>query len=650
VTLPVPDLDDRTFQDLVDDAKRLVQRRCPEWTDHNVSDPGVTLIEAFAWMTDALLYRLNRVPDRLYVTFLDLIGVRLFPPAAARAPVTFWLSAPPEEVMTIPAETRVSTLRTDVDDAVVFSTVDDLAIIPCRSHRVATIAAGADEQRDMTDILDRSGGFPCFGTVPEAGEALVIGLSEAVPRCAVRLRFQCSIEGIGVDPTNPPLAWEAWDGEQWLECDVDSDGTGGLNRDGDVVLHVPASHAVAVIGRERGGWLRARVTELDESQRCYTASPMIHAIEAVTLGGTIDALHADTRAGEGVGVSEGVPAQRFRLARAPLLGGSESSVLECSSEDGWQEWTAVDDFALSGADDRHFVLDAAIGELVLGPAVRQADGTLRQYGAVPAKGAHLRMRTYRTGGGRAGNVARGAIRVLASSLPYVARVENRVPAQGGVDAEDIENAKLRGPLQLRTRNRAVTAEDFEALSREAAPELARVRCVAAGNGADAASAVVLVIPSVPDDRGRLRFEQLIPRESTLEAIVHRLDETRLIGTRVLVEPPLYRGVTVVASLVPRPRVNAGRLTVAALDALYAYLNPIRGGPDGAGWPFGRAVQMGEIFAVLQGLPGVESVEDVRLFGADPISGQRGPAVQRLDVEPHATVFSFEHQVRVAGSR
>ena len=62
MALPVPNLDDRRFQDLVDDAKRLVQQRCPEWTDHNVSDPGVTLIELFAWMTDQLVYRLNRVP------------------------------------------------------------------------------------------------------------------------------------------------------------------------------------------------------------------------------------------------------------------------------------------------------------------------------------------------------------------------------------------------------------------------------------------------------------------------------------------------------------------------------------------------------------------------------------------------------------
>src|SRR5437879_7260937 len=78
----------------------------PEWTDHNVSDPGVTLIEAFAQMVDQLIYRLNRVPDRHYIKFLDLLGVQLFPPTAATGTVTFWLAAPQPAAVVVRAETE----------------------------------------------------------------------------------------------------------------------------------------------------------------------------------------------------------------------------------------------------------------------------------------------------------------------------------------------------------------------------------------------------------------------------------------------------------------------------------------------------------------------------------------------------------------
>src|SRR5258708_12187847 len=93
--LETPKLDDRRFQDIVDEAKSRIPRYCPEWTDHNVSDPGVALIELFAWMTDLLLYRVNQVPDRMYVKFLELIGVPLEPPPAPRAPVPSSLPTPP---------------------------------------------------------------------------------------------------------------------------------------------------------------------------------------------------------------------------------------------------------------------------------------------------------------------------------------------------------------------------------------------------------------------------------------------------------------------------------------------------------------------------------------------------------------------------
>src|SRR5438477_10265974 len=113
MSLPAPLLDNRRFQDIVDEAKAAIPRYCPEWTDHNVSDPGVALIELFAWMTDMLLYRVNQVPDKMYTAFLELIGVRLDPPRAARAPVTFYLSAAQSGDVIIPEDTEVATIRTE---------------------------------------------------------------------------------------------------------------------------------------------------------------------------------------------------------------------------------------------------------------------------------------------------------------------------------------------------------------------------------------------------------------------------------------------------------------------------------------------------------------------------------------------------------
>src|SRR6188472_145099 len=137
MTLPAPQLDDRRFQDLVDEAKRRVQQRCPEWTDHNVSDPGVTLIETFAWMTDQLLYRLNRVPDLNYVKYLELIGVRLLPPRAATVDLTFRLSKPPDMTLEIPVGTQVSTPRSGTGEQITFATTNVLSIVPCSAKALA---------------------------------------------------------------------------------------------------------------------------------------------------------------------------------------------------------------------------------------------------------------------------------------------------------------------------------------------------------------------------------------------------------------------------------------------------------------------------------------------------------------------------------
>jgi predicted phage baseplate assembly protein len=647
--LPAPNLDDRTFQALVDEAKRLVQRRCPEWTDHNVSDPGVTLIEAFAQMVDQLIYRLNRVPDLNYVRFLELIGVELRPPSAARGAVTFWLSAPQPQTVLVRAETEVATPRTDIHEPVVFTTTQDLEILPCSFSR-AGIHPNGGEASDLTETLAGPQGFACFQARPVPGDALLIGLSDAVPSCAVTVRLDCAVAGGGgVDPRRPPLLWEAWTGAGWSVCDVDKDETGGLNRPGDVVVHVPPQHRSSIIARHRAGWLRCRVVEVEPGQPAYTASPRVLAATAFTIGGTVPMMHAEVVRREVLGRSNGTPGQRFALQRRPVVPWEHPSTLDVVDESGVQTWEPVSDFASSAADDHHYRIDHYAGVVQFGPAVRLPDGGLRSYGAVPPSGSSMVLTSYRTGGGRSGNVARGQVRVLKSSVPYVARVENRSPAIGGADAETLDEAKVRGPLLLRSRGRAVTAEDFEELAHEVAPDAARVHCVVSDQGAEDGGIRLLVVPHVAgDELGRIRRQDLVPPDGTMERITASLDERRLVGTRLLVAPPEYVGLTAVVDLSARSQFDPDEVRDEVLRALYDLFDPLTGGPDGNGWPFGRSVQSHEVHAALARISGVDMAQEisVTLFPADAETGRRGSAVQRLDLPPTALVFSYEHQVRV----
>ncbi len=648
MALSAPNLDDRHFQDLVDSAKRLVQTRCPQWTDHNVSDPGVTLIEAYAQMVDQLIYRLNRVPDRHYVKFLELIGVQLRPPSPARGEVTFWLSAPQPQTVVVRAGTEVATPRTDIDAPVIFTTSQRLDVLPCSFASAASAAVG-EQPIEQTDSLDGPG-FDCFGDGPMPGDTLLVGLSGAVPSCAVNIRVDCDVAGVGVDPGKAPIVWEAWTGTSWTACDLDRDETGGLNKTGSVLLHVPPGHVASVVARKRAGWLRCRLLERTENQHDYRQSPHINRIAAFTIGGTVAATHAEIVGSESLGTSDGTPSQRFLVQRRPVLLAEGAPVLQVvthrGDDDVAEEWAAVETFAASDAQSRHFHLDAVSGEIEFGPAVREPDGSVRQYGAVPPIGARLRLLAYRTGGGRRGNIARKQIVVLKTSVPYVSSVVNRIPAVGGADAETLADAKIRGPMLLRTRGRAVTREDFADLAREVAPDAARIYCVQSTDGVR-----VLVIPHLPENPlGRIDRRELEPPLETLARIAAHLDERRLLGTRLVAEPPTYRQLTAVVSAHARPGFRPQDVRDAVLSTLNRLFNPVTGGPEGTGWPLGRAVQAQEVAVVLAGVSGVDMSREltVQLFpdAAGRGAGQQDSRVDSFELGPTELVLSFEHQVRV----
>ncbi|MEY2996105.1 MAG: hypothetical protein RLZZ39_930, partial [Actinomycetota bacterium] len=625
MSFPRPDLDDRRFQDLVDEAKRMIPRFLPEWTNHNVSDPGVALIELFAWMTELTLYRLNRVPDRVYTSFLDLVGVSPYPAVAARADVTFAFSTVPDETVLVPAGSEVSTSG---DDPIVFSTVSDLLVAqPERMFAWTAPSDGrgepdegrtSDVQQDLVLANEVVRVFPSDPVAP--GDAFYLGFRESLGGYVIRIDVTADVEGIGVNPTRPPLVWEVWTADGWLACRLEFDSTGGLNRDGSIQLAVPMGHLPLTVGSERAFWLRLRLLAPGPDGAGYRTSPLIRDVVVHAIGGTAPAEHAEPYGAEYIGISSGQPTQAFDVQTSPVLPRRDGERVELRIGEVVEPWTEVTDFSRSGPDDRHYTWDSVSGRISFGPRIRQPDGSWTQHGAIPPAGAAVWVSGYRRGGGARGNVGPGALNVLRSAVPYVDRVTNPTPATGGIDPETIDNAKLRAPLTLVSGGRAVTAGDHERLAKEASPRVSRSLCVPPTDAGGPSRLLVVPDPGRPADA--ITIDDLALDDDLYTTLRDHLEPRRVIGTSLEIGTPTYLGVSVAAMV----RVQPGRAPAAVrqrcLDAIATYLSPHLGGPQGDGWPFGLDVTSGAIANLLGEVPGVEQVEEIVLFESDLRNGQR----------------------------
>lgn len=664
MTLPAPVLDDRKFQDIVDEAKKRINHYCEEWTDHNVSDPGVTLIELFAWMTETVLYRMNQVPDRHYIKFMEMMGIRLQSPASARVPITFWLSAPQPTPVTIPAGTEVATTQTETERPIVFTTDEAFTIFPVELTSVLSRTTGEDGRQKIFRSLNLrllAAGFKgenIFTDTPQLGDALYLGFMEDMSHHILGLETEWdSAGGAGVDPTMPPLVWEAstgQDDQRWHPCEVDIDNTKGLNSNGRIRIHLPQMGQQKV-QQESQYWVRVRVRppnrlERKEGMRSYKTSPRLQKLTAATWGGTTWSTHAQQIKQESLGQSDGSPSQRFYLQATPILKREPNETLLVHPEgESPQTWVEVPDFADSDAYDRHFTLDSLTGELRLGTAVRQPDGTVKLYGAVPSRGANLIFRQYRIGGGQIGNVKARQLNTLKTAIPFISRVTNRQEAQGGLDAETVEAAMMRMPQMLRSRERAVSESDFEFLALQALPAvIGRVKCLQPKPSpvarVEPGQVYVLVVPRLTNPSRFLHPEELRLSEEDKATLADYLNERRLLTTRLSVLDAATTWVSIKVQLHATPGVDQEKVQQAVLDRLYQFINPLVGGPEGTGWEFGRDIFVSDVYQALQGMPNVQFVRNVEMYAADPGAGRKGKPEEKLEVVAHGIVVSGVHEV------
>ncbi len=650
MSLQTPNLDDRKFQDIVSEARSKIPLYCPNWTDYNLSDPGITIIELFAWMVDMLLYRLNRVPEKNYIKFMDMIGIRLEPPNPAKVNVTFRLSTPQPEQVTIPQGTEIATVRTETQDAISFTTDYDFSIVlPGLSYALTAVD---DKYTDILSPLnnpDRT--VSVFQEVPQENDALYLGYAEDLASHTLLLSVQSTLEGIGVNPQDPPWSWEYWDGdyEKWSPMLLEEDTTGGLNANGQIIVHIPGSSAMRDVNGMFACWIRCRAIQPRSGQSGYSSSPKVRSIVSESIGCTVPASQSFKTTNELLGRSTGKPGQEFQLHNVPVLTleHGETIEVETENEGEFETWQLVTDFADSGPDDRHFSIDNITGEINFGPSMKQPAGEERQYGKIPPVDRLIRFSSYRSGGGIIGNVGEGTIKVLKSSIPYIDSVRNFDRARDGTDAETLEMAKLKVPHVLKANTRAVTREDFEYLALQASPKVARAKGISPGDSTDnnlsPGTMRVLLVPTVAECERYIPVEQLEMPRKVIEEVRDYLDERRLLGTRLELGEPEYLYVSVEAHV----RIRRGYQKQAAEDIekkLYQYINPICGGANGTGWPFGRGLIPSEIHACLQNIQNVDYIEEVKIYPVDPSTGEKQDAVNRINVPYNGLLCSYSHEV------
>lgn len=646
--LEPPNLDDRKWQDIVDEATALIPYYNPEWTDHNRTDLGITLLELFAWLAEGMIYRLNRVPDKNFIEFLNLLGITRDPQTPATTMLTYRM-APSAAPLMLPKGHQVATQQTDTEPAVVFETDEQQQLLPINLTTALYLAPVASGIRKFNNVTGAAVAAPLSGlrvTIPATQSVNILlgfDLATAQPimlRVALRklaLPSDLQVQFRYSSGATAPSAWPI--------VPLSLDGTANFTQSGLVTLPGPAGwtaqnptawSASAIIPASTNDavtqplfWMSINVSNL-------LATPFDLDLDSILFNSVHATSALTVTQPESLGTSTGAPFQSFDLRNVPLYESPGSidqyqhlkvevrQPLVGGSFGPWTEWTRVDDLARGAGN--FYRLNSVSGTVSFGnhDLVISPDG----HGSIPPRESEIRALTYRyVVGGDRSNVPHSTVTVIRTPAPGVIAATNPITAANGADEESIEETKRRGPESLRNRYRAVTAQDFEYLAREASTEVRKVRCLQprhftrddqAFNAAltlgdpwtygrlnrDTGNVAVIVIPDGPPTN-----RTPTPTAELLREVTDYLQERRVLTTALDVTGPRYLPIRVVAQIrVWRKAVDTGLVPDPAasnqvrdeiLAKVARFLHPIHGNLDGKGWQIGDDQTIAPLFEFIQ---------------------------------------------------
>jgi hypothetical protein len=618
------------------------------WTLHAPVDPGVTLLELFAWLLEQRVYWMDQVSDPLTRALLTLLGIT--PRKALAATTVLYIEPKPgglSAALDLPGGTQVR-LANGLG-VPVFSTNDSVTIYPLAAPSLRRL--GTPQVRLFVGNSNRTSdlgqGRPTALLAPDGTPTkIVLSLAAAPGAGTLALFFDLSTPP-GLEPGWSPTAADGpagpaavtWTGTingnpTPFLLKPEDDGTLGLRRSGIVRLTIPS------------GWTPEPNSTNDYSvvlsaaNTGWTFPPRVIRLvpNVVSAEHSRPALLPDGYSQKQLQGWRYLPGNVFALPEGeqPALASTFSVALteRDPTTPTPAPWRRVADFSTAGPEDRVFVYDAASGQLRFGDGVA---GRL----PLPKDTSSLAL-TYQVGGGSAGNLGAALAWETVAPLPLCLR--NLVPAAGGVDEESPDTLRARAPEVLKATGRGITRDNFVALAtritdpttgKATGTTIIRARAAVGRHPLFPHQVVpgavtVFLVPDVPrntDGSPDYGTDDAfppgpVPDEPTLAAVRARLDQARLVTSEVYVCAANYRAVTIALTVSAGP-AGTQELRDGLGRALQKYCDPLVGGDDGRGWPFGGPVRPSSLLRVAQdavGNAGTVSAVSVTLDG-DPATTQ-----------------------------
>lgn len=269
--IPTVNLDDRTFDDIRNEAIRLIPRYCPEWTNHNTSDPGITLIELFSWMTEMTLYRLNKVPQKSYLAMLELMGLSLTPPQSARCVIQFFPIEDSGKNILINSGTKIASIDSNTQP-ILFETeskilVRDTKIVSCINRT----------RESFLETINKNLEFSNFALFePQNNIEHILYISSPIFKYLseghiVQMTFDSICEVLSVeDELINHLYFEYWDGRSWIEINSYSSVQGLKKKDNVIFLKGPIEIEQHIVNNVQGYFIRAVLADVPSKSEITT--------------------------------------------------------------------------------------------------------------------------------------------------------------------------------------------------------------------------------------------------------------------------------------------------------------------------------------------------------------------------------------------